>query len=414
MSTNVTPELLEGLVPLRELTGEALSELARCAELEDLPAKTALFKKGSTDEWTRYVLSGEVVLVDGPGSQASTVVGMGDGAVATQPLGLEQPHATHALARTDVRLIRIPRQRIEQALEESRLPDYDVAEVEAESSSEQMFYGLIQDLMEDRLELPSMPDIAVRVREAVSDPDCGAPEVAKIVQADPSVAARLMQAANSALFAGQSAADNLTAAIVRLGLRNVRELVMAVTMREVFKAKNPLLNKRMVEVWMHSTLIAAISSVLAKKLKGFDSERGLLAGLVHDIGVVPMVANAAEYPDMVSDPAKLEATINAYRGQVGSMILRRWNFPDDMVDAATEAENWERDHDGQADYADLVIAAQLQSMAGTSDAAKVPSLEQIPAYNRLGLAEIGITESEPVLEEAREEIAEVQRFLMGK
>jgi HD-like signal output (HDOD) protein len=406
--------MLEGVIPLRELDEEALEILAGEAEIEEFPPKTVIFRMGSADDWTRYVLSGEVILAEGPGSQRS-VLGMGNAGVAEEPLGMEASHSVSAVARTEVRLIRLPTARIEQLLEDHRLPDYDVSAVEEGQgpAGDQLFYQLVQDLLQDRLELPSMPDIAVRVRQAINDPETGAPEVAKILQADPVVAARLMQAANSAMYTGKASVDNLNAAIVRLGLKNVRELVMAVTMREVFKAKNALLKKRMVELWMHSTLVAAISSVLARKLKGFDPDRALLAGLVHDIGVVPMLNNAGEYPELAEDPAGLESTISSYRDQVGGMILRRWNFPEEMVAVALEAESWEREHDGPADYADLIIAAQLQSYAGSPDASRYPDLDGLPVYSRLGLAELGISESEPILDEAREEIAEVQRFLIG-
>lgn len=410
---SISPSVLEELVPLRELTPEALETLAAEAEVEDFPARSVIFRKGTQDEWTRYLLSGTVLLAERPDGE-HTLIGMGDQAVAQQPLGLEQPHAQTAVARTDCRLIRLRTSRIEELLRDSRLPEYDVAEVDEQQgeAGSRLFYRLFQDLMEDRLALPSMPDVAVKVRRAISDEDAGAGEVAKILQNDPVVAARVMQAANSALFSGQNPADNLTAAIVRLGLKNTREVVMAVTMREVFKAKSPLLNKRMVELWMHSTLVAAMAAVLARQLRGFSPDRALLAGLVHDIGVVPMLAHAGDYDDLARDPGLLEQTIAEYRGQVGAMILRRWNFPEDLISVPLEAENWARKHDGPGDYSDLIIVAQLQALAA-SGADDVPELGSSPACEALEPA--GLTEAggSAIIEEARGEIAEVQRLLIG-
>ena len=410
--TSIPSELLESLNPLRELSSDALNELAGEAEYEDFPPKTVIFRKGAEDPWTRYVVSGAVVLVDQPGSER-TVVGTGNQGIAADPLGWDAPHKENALSRTDVRLIRLPTTRIRELLDATRPPDYDVDEVgdQGDDAGGQLFYQLFQDLMEDKLDLPSMPDIAVRVRRAISDEDAGAPDVAKILQTDPVVAAQVMKAANSATFAGQHPVDSLAPAIVRLGLKTTREVVMAVTMRDVFKARNPMLNKRMVELWMHSTLVAAIATVLARKLKGFAPDRALLAGLVHDIGVVPMLANAAEYRELTRDPKLLEATISEYRGQVGTMILRRWNFPEDLVEVPLEAEQWHRE--GEGGYADLVVIAQLQSFAGTADASQYPALTEVPAFERLGLAEVGLSDENSLLDEAREEIAEAQRLLIG-
>jgi HD-like signal output (HDOD) protein len=414
MNRSVTTEMLEGLSPLHELDEEALAALAAEAEVDRVPAKSLVFRRGESDGWTRYVISGEVLLVDDDAKPRRSIIGMGDAAIAAEPLGAEQPFEFNALTRSEVLVIRLSSARIRELLEARRLPEYGVDQLGDDGgASDRLFYTLVEDLMQDRLELPSMPDIAIRVREAVNDPDAGAAEVTRIVQADPVVAAQLLKAANSALYAGQKSVDSLNAAVVRLGLRQVRELVMAVTMGQVFRSRNPLLNKRMVELWMHSSLVAAIAAVMARRLPGFDSDRGLLAGLVHDIGVVPMLNHASDYEELARDPAMLENTIQAYRADIGSMILRRWNFPEEMVAVALEADNWQRERDGAADYADLVIAAQLQSYAGTPEAARYPGLESLSVYARLGLADVGVSDSAPILEEAREEIAEVQRFLMG-
>lgn len=405
--------MLETVVPLRELDDEGLHAVAAEAELLDLDGRSVIFRAGEEDDWLYYVLSGEVILVDAAGGQRS-VVGMGDVAVAEEPLGLEDPYAVNALARTEVRLIRLPRSRVLARLESQRLPEYEVGAVAGDGGdADALFAGLVQDLMEDRLELPSMPDIAVRVRQAVSDESSNATTVTKIIQADPVVAARVLQAANSALYGGQRSVDSLNQAVVRLGLRNVRELVTAVTMREVFKTRHPLLNRRMVELWMHSTLVAAVAAVLARRVGGFDPDRALLAGLVHDIGVVPLIGHAGDYPELADDPGRLEETIARYRADVGSMILRRWNFPDEMIAVTLDAEHWQREGGGQADYADLIIAAQLQTYAGTADADRYPDLDSLPVASRLGLAGAGVSQREPILDEAREEIAEVQKLLIG-
>lgn len=406
--------MLEGLIPLRELDGAALAVLAAEAQIEEHPAKTVLARRGVSDRYIRYVLSGEVLVVGNDGIRRS-LIGMGNAGIAQQPLGLEDPYPFSAISCTEVKLICLSRRRIQEQLEARSLPDSQVDEVGATEgmAADRLFYRLIQDLMQDRLELPSMPDIALRVRQAVNDPDAGATEVARIIQADPVVAARIIQAANSATFIGQKSAASLNGAIVRLGLKNVREIIVAATMRDVFHTKHRLLSKRMAELWAHSTLVAAISAVVSRKLKGFNPERALLAGLVHDIGVVPILAHAHDYDELARDPELLENTITAYRGQIGAMILRRWNFPDELITAVLEAENWYREQEGKADYADLIIASQLQSYSGTEAGQCYPNLDDLPAYARLGLVELGISERAPILDEAHEEIAAVQRLLSG-
>src|SRR5699024_8412364 len=194
MLGNISPDMLEGLIPLRELDGAALAALAAEAQIEAHPAKTVLARRGVSDRYIRYVLSGEVLVVGNDGSRHS-LIGMGNAGIAQHPLGLEDPYPFSAISCTEVKLICLSRQRIQEQLEARSLPDYQVDEVRAVdgAAADRLFYGLIQDLMQDRLELPSMPDIALRVRQAVNDPDAGATEVARIIQADPVVAARIIQ-----------------------------------------------------------------------------------------------------------------------------------------------------------------------------------------------------------------------------
>ncbi len=413
---SIEPEVLETLVPLRELPSEALRELAREAEIDDVPAKTVIFRLGGADGWARYVLSGTVVLVD-EAQRRRTLTGTGNAGAAPEPLARATPFPAHAVAGTDVKLIRMPAARIDELLRSSRLPEPGVDEVKADrGAGEGLFYRLFEDLMNDRLDLPSMPDIAVRVQEAITEREAGPAELARILQNDPVVAARLMRAANSSVFSGQQAVESLQPAITRLGLATTREIVTAVALKSVFRSRNPNLNKRMVELWMHSSLVAATAQVLARKLQGFAADRALLAGLVHDIGVIPMVSNAVHYPELVRDPSLLEATIDEYRGQVGTMILRRWNFPADLIPVPLAAEAWMREVDAPGgDYGDLVLAAQLLAMAGgpVVTAPDTPALAETGAYRRLNLEALGISDATALMQEVREEIAEAQRLLIG-
>lgn len=409
-SAEISVSILESLTLLRELSQENLQQLAKEAEFEDVPAQASVFRQGDHDEWTRYLLSGSLALREGDGGER-TLVGLGNIGVADEPLGFTQPHVMTATARTQCRLLRFPTDRLRELLASTRLPEIGVAvmDEQQEEASDRLFLQLVQDLMEEKLELPSMPDIALRVREAIASPDASGAEIARIIQADPVVAVQVIKAANSSLFSGSRPTDNLTAAIARLGFGRTREVVMAITMQQVFRSQSPLLNKRMVELWMRSTLVAAIAAVLARKLTGFSSDRALLAGLVHDIGVVPMLANAFEYNELIRDPGLLEATIEEYSSQVGGMILRRWNFPDDMIRVALDGKQWNREHDDEADYVDLIIVAQLHGAGGMGD---LPAPADVPAFRKLGLTLLG-DDGRSILDEAREEVAEVQQVLLG-
>jgi HD-like signal output (HDOD) protein len=257
--------------------------------------------------------------------------------------------------------------------------------------------------------LPSLPDVAIRIGEAVNDDNADARKVASVIETDPAIALKMLKAANSARFGGVSQIATVTEAVARLGLQNTRFLVITFALRELFRTDSKALANRMSALWEHSRRIAAFTRVLGEKVeKRFNPHESLLAGLVHDIGGLAVIAYARDFPEVAGNPAALESSIAALRTQLGGMILSKWQVPPELVTAAKEAENWFRQTEGQADYADLVIVAQLHDgVAGEVNPARVSAL------GRLGIAPGEIGRGLDLLHEAGEEIAAAHAQLSG-
>jgi HD-like signal output (HDOD) protein len=191
-------------------------------------------------------------------------------------------------------------------------------------------------------------------------------------------------------------------------MQNTQILVVTFALRELFRTPSRQLEKRMLAMWEHSRRIAALAQVLGDKVGDFNSHEALLAGLVHDIGGLAVIGYAREFPEVAENTAALESSIQALRSQLSGMILSNWQLPAELVTAAKEAENWYRDHPGRADYADLVIVAQLhEGIAGDIDPAKVPAL------TRLGLTPSEIDRGLDLLHDAHEEVAAARELLAG-
>jgi HD-like signal output (HDOD) protein len=167
------------------------------------------------------------------------------------------------------------------------------------------------------------------------------------------------------------------------------------------------------EVWRHSTEVGAISMVLARLTSHLEPEQALLAGLLHDIGVVPILYHVQNDDSLLADPAALEQAILQLRGELGAMILQRWGFPEPLVQAARMADEWEYDSGTRADYADLVILAQLHSHMKAGKGAQYPQMEQIPAFAKLAPDTLTPQASLKVIDQAKGEVAEMIRLLAG-
>lgn len=408
----VTQRVLESLTPLSGLTGQGLRELAGRTMVEAHPAGRNLFVQGTTDRWTYYLLDGEVELFSN-GDLVETVIG--SSAAAKMPLVHGQPRRVTARTKTGVRIIRIDNDLLAVLLGRGLPSAYELVEFQADDArvENRLFNRIYHEFMADQLVLPSMPDIAIRVRQAVQDTRNDISVVAKIVQVDPALTARLIQVANSPLHRGQTHIDNCRAAITRLGLTVTRNLVVSFTLHSIFRTRAAVLRKRMSELWRHSSRVAALSYVLASKTPGFDPDRALLAGLVHDIGELPILNHLEAYPDLLSDPTHLDKTVATLRGQIGAMVLRKWKFSSDLVVIALESEDWYRDPNTRPDYCDIVLVAQLHSFVGTSLTDACPPLDEVPAFAKLARGRLDPKLSLAVLDEAREDIVGVLQLLHG-
>jgi HD-like signal output (HDOD) protein len=266
-------------------------------------------------------------------------------------------------------------------------------------------------LRAEKLILPTLPDISLQIRKAINDEKANSAKVARVVQMDPAIASRLIHIANSPLYVGRKKIESCPEALTRIGLKASQHFITSFALKSVFVAKSIQIRKRMQELWRHSGYVAAICAVLAHKTRGFDPDRAALAGLVHDIGAAPILTFADRRPELIADPERLDATIAALRGEVGALIMRKWNFPEDFEEVALNAENWDRTHEGGADYTDVVVISQLHSFVGSPKMNKHPLMHQTPAYRKLIGAEAGLDLSRDVLGQARDEIQRIQQIL---
>lgn len=266
---------------------------------------------------------------------------------------------------------------------------------------------MLDDLKNNRLKLPVLPEVALKVREAVNNPDAAAATIAKAVSSDASIAARLLQVANSPLYRGNASISNVQNAIARLGPPLVRNLVTSLLLKQLFQSKSPILKQRMQKLWEHSTQVAAISHVLARKLTRLKPDEAMLSGLIHDIGVLPILVKAEGSPQLLDNPVLLEELVTKLHASVGRLILEAWKFPPQLVSVAAEHENLARVSD-EVDYTDVVTVANLHSYLGTKHPHASVKFTDVPAFTKLGLTpETSIA----TLEEAAGEMKEVKSLL---
>jgi len=244
---------------------------------------------------------------------------------------------------------------------------------------------LLDDLKNGTLTLPTLPEVALRVRDVVDDPEASSADLADIIITDAALSTRLLKVANSPLYRGRIEIDTIQMAVGRLGRQIVRSLVTSLVMEQMFQATSKNLDERLHAIWEHSTEVSAICQVLANKHASLKADEAMLAGLIHEIGILPILMKADEKPELLKNAEALDKVIENIHTQIGAEILRSWKFSDSLVTAVAEQNNLTRDSKNGPDIADLVQVARLQSYMGTDKALSQEELDKIPAFRKMGV-----------------------------
>jgi HD-like signal output (HDOD) protein len=284
----------------------------------------------------------------------------------------------------------------------------EVHESEAEG---QLYMEFHQALKGGKYELPVLPDLAIRIGRAIDDPNTNNDDIARLIQLDPALSARVMSVVNSAALVGAVPLQSLQQAVARLGRKQVRNLVYSCIVKDLFDTDSKILKQQMQELWRHSCQVASISAVLARHTPGMDPDQALLAGLIHDIGAIPLLQTARANADLVDSPVVLERLISEMKAEVGQLTLKSWNFDEEMCRLAYRAEDWFRIGTAMVDYVDIVLVAQLHAFVGQDAGSRYPHIDEIPAFHKLAQGELTPRRSISILEQAANEIDEIQSLL---
>lgn len=252
--------------------------------------------------------------------------------------------------------------------------------------------------------LPGLPEMGLRVRQAAAATNASSARLASLIGQDAAMSTRLMKVANSASARRAAPARSLDHAIARLGFGLTCSLVTGLCILRQIERHDGTVAARLRAHHEASVSIAAIAAYLARQVRGIDPHEALLAGLLHDIGVLPILDFARRNPALAADTELLEAVIRARRAPLGAVILDQWHFPQSLVFVAAGLEHSEREHVGQTDLLDVILAARHEHERGTRGSALEP-----PVLARFWLIEEPLA-SRP---EAQADIRELRGALTG-
>jgi HD-like signal output (HDOD) protein len=271
------------------------------------------------------------------------------------------------------------------------------------------FNAFNQHFIRGELKIPSFPDVALKMRKAFQE-DAEVADIAKIVNMDPAVSARLIRVVNSPFYMTINPISNCLNAINRLGLSTTRNLVIAFSMKNLIKSEHPVIKKLIQDSWLQSINVSSISYTLAQLTKKVDPDEALLAGLLHNIGVLPILTFADSLPTDTYQPADIDLCISEIQGQLGSIILERWGFPDKLKQIPLQSASWFESTPGDINLTDIVILAKYHNLVASADNVARPLIDTLPAFQKLGNQSLSPEMSLQILYDAKQQIAETMLF----
>jgi HD-like signal output (HDOD) protein len=202
---------------------------------------------------------------------------------------------------------------------------------------------LVEKINNDTLVLPTLPAIALKVRKSSDDPNINLHSMAEVIGQDPSLSARMIKIANSAYMGRTIKVSSTSQAVTRIGLTQIKNIATALAMEQLFVSKNELVKNYMTRIWDNTVEVVANSTAALRVYTDRTHQRHLnmdtltLAALVHNIGILPILTEAERHQDVFGNPTFLDVAIDKLAGRIGSSIMRKWGFDEEL---ANVSEHW--------------------------------------------------------------------------
>ncbi|NNM62448.1 MAG: HDOD domain-containing protein [Steroidobacteraceae bacterium] len=268
---------------------------------------------------------------------------------------------------------------------------------------------LARELSTGQVDMPCFPDIVIRVQRALDDPRNTAATLVKIVSAEPRLASRLLQIANSAAYNPSGASvTEIRAAITRLGQQFIQSTVVSFAMREFTEApKLRSYAKELKMLWRDSVTVAALCQVLAGLTK-ISPDEAFLTGLVHGIGSLYILTRAAHGEESFGEDVSWLSEIGSWRASIGKAVLENWGFGPGICEAVGEQSNAEYQSRGGPDLTDILICALLLAEILKTPEPWTITLGEVRSFRVIGLTAMDCS---PLLLHARDKLNDLYETL---
>jgi HD-like signal output (HDOD) protein len=280
---------------------------------------------------------------------------------------------------------------------------------EEQAASLLFLQRLAAEVSEGSIDLPCFPNVVIRISMAMADPRTTSDQVVTIVGAEPRLAARLLQTANSAAFnsTGKILTD-LRSAITRLGLHMVHGTAMSYAVQQMKNdAALKSIAQPLTDLWNKSIAVASLSRIVARRTK-VNPDEAFLTGLIHGIGTLYIIARAATQAADIGTERSRSEMLAGWQASIGKAVLESWGFAEEMCEAVGEQSDHERQRRHEARLADVLIVSVMLAEALRSLPPRTVHTAGVGAFLTVGVAAEDVA---AIFDEAEQQIRQVHAAL---
>lgn len=232
-------------------------------------------------------------------------------------------------------------------------------------STQQALLTILDDkIRHDRLVLPTLPEIALRVRQRADDPKVSLAQMAEVIALDPALSARMMKVANSAFMGRSIKVNTLSQAVTRIGLSQIKNIATAMAIEQLFVSEYKQVQQQLDKLWRDNIQVAAIAVACLKSYQAshpqcvLSSDVMTLCALVHNIGALAVITEAERHPEVFGHPLFLNSVIDKAAPYISVKVLKAWGFAEEFQLAA---KSWRVcKANAVPDYTDFIRLAAIE------------------------------------------------------
>lgn len=252
-------------------------------------------------------------------------------------------------------------------------------------AAEQVAIVPMDKLVTESSKLYSLPDVYLKIKSIIADPDSQISELSDVLSTDPSLCARLLRISNSAFFGLSNKVETISRAVQIIGFKHIHNLVVATSIARAFDGlSTDTVNIQ--QFWMSSVERALLARILASKQTLLDAERLFVGGLLMDIGHLVMYEHVPEMMETAIIRAEAEGKplhvleielLGFDAAELGAALANHWQLPESLCNLIRYQDQPELSEEKQ-EAAIIFVAKQLAGTVPEPESVKMV-FDSLPA-----------------------------------